>query len=137
VTIAPFCTVLTGQLARGISSNGQLGDDVVARYAEPFASLATRFRFLAFLRALDPAAVERAVASYGAMPVRVVWGEQDVFQPVAEGRELVGALPAASLRVVAGGHFLPEERPEVLADEILLATLGLSPDAHPATAAPD
>jgi pimeloyl-ACP methyl ester carboxylesterase len=121
MAVGPFRTVLAEQLARGVSASHRLPNDVVARYCEPFGSLSARLRFLAFLRALDPVAAEKALASYGGMPVRIVWGEHDVFQPVAEAHALARALPSAHLRVVPGGHFLPEERPEVLAREILAA----------------
>lgn len=124
--LGPFRTVLDSQLARGLWPRRRLGADVLDRYYEPLRSLAARLRFLALLRALDPPAVERALPSYGSMPVRVVWGEQDVFQPVVEARALAAALPAAALRVVSGGHFLPEDKPAVLVEEIVHALTNLA-----------
>jgi pimeloyl-ACP methyl ester carboxylesterase len=133
MTLGPFRTVLDRQLARGLWPRRRLGGDVLDRYYEPLRSIPARLRFLALLRALDPTAVEHALPSYESMPVRVLWGEQDVVQPVAEGHALAAALPAAVLRVVSGGHFLPEDRPAILAEEIVQAITdhaATSPDAN-------
>jgi pimeloyl-ACP methyl ester carboxylesterase len=50
-----------------------------------------------------------------AMPIAIVWGERDPLLPVASGHALAARLPHATLDVVAGGHYLPEESPEQVA----------------------
>lgn len=57
------------------------------------------------------------------VPVRLVWGEQDKFFPVAWAAEMVADFPDASLTVIPeAGLFAHEERPAEVA-EALLPTL--------------
>jgi len=120
VTLGPFATILGSQVRAGFSAGYVLPAAVLHHYQAPLTTLRARRRFLAFVRTFDPLAVERALASYPEVPIRIVWGEQDRFQPVAEAEEVHHRLRGSTLRVVAGGHFLPEERPDVIADEIRL-----------------
>ena len=44
-------------------------------------------------------------------PVRLIWGDQDPFFPVARAREMVATFPRAELEVIRGGGlFVHEER---------------------------
>ncbi len=52
-------------------------------------------------------------------PALVLWGEQDRFLPVDLGRRLARELHAPFEAVPGCGHFLPEERPDVLVERIL------------------
>ena len=121
VTIAPFAALLARQLRKGFAEPARLTDDVLWRYYEPLASWPARWRFLQFVRALDPQATEAAVSFYPDVPVRITWGERDVYQPLAEGLALRDALPRATWRVVVAGHFVPEEQPAVVAEEVRAA----------------
>ena len=54
-----------------------------------------------------------------ALPTRVLWGEQDRWQPVELGEWLARTIPGAELAVIpAAGPFLPEEAPGRVAAEI-------------------
>ncbi|MCU0271075.1 MAG: alpha/beta hydrolase [Acidimicrobiales bacterium] len=54
------------------------------------------------------------------VPVQLVWGERDVFFPVARAEEMVDTFPDARLEVIAGaGLFSHEERPDQVAAAIL------------------
>jgi pimeloyl-ACP methyl ester carboxylesterase len=65
------------------------------------------------------APVERALATAG-VPALVGWGDRDPFFPVAIGRRTAALLPDARFRLYEGaGHFLPDERPEELAADVL------------------
>jgi len=68
--------------------------------------------------------VERALAS-ATVPALVGWGDRDPFFPVAIGRRTAELLPDARFSLYEGaGHFLPEERTdEVAADVLALAAL--------------
>jgi haloalkane dehalogenase len=60
-----------------------------------------------------------------AVPVQLVWGEQDKFFPVDWAREMVGTFPDAQLEVVAGaGLFAHEERPAETAQALLPVLTG-------------
>ena len=54
------------------------------------------------------------------VPAIVGWGDRDPFFPVAIGRRTAELLPDARFRLFEGaGHFLPDERPDELAADIL------------------
>lgn|SRR5690606_28763197 len=54
------------------------------------------------------------------MPTRIVWGEQDRWQPVRYAERLASDIPDAHLVVIAGGgHFLMEDHPDRVTQEIL------------------
>ena len=70
--------------------------------------------------------VERALGAT-TVPALVGWGDRDPFFPVAIGRRTAELVPDARFRLYQGaGHFLPEERPDELAADVLaLAALVL------------
>jgi pimeloyl-ACP methyl ester carboxylesterase len=58
-------------------------------------------------------------------PVGLVWGEQDVFFPLARAREMVSSFPDARLDVIASaGLFSHEERPAEVAAALLPLLVG-------------
>ncbi|CAN5687761.1 hypothetical protein BH11ACT8_BH11ACT8_04010 [soil metagenome] len=59
------------------------------------------------------------------VPVQLVWGEEDMFFPVARAREMVATFPDARLHVVPGaGLFSHEERPAEVARALLPVLTG-------------
>jgi pimeloyl-ACP methyl ester carboxylesterase len=53
-------------------------------------------------------------------PTLVLWGEQDEWLVPSTGDRLASAIPGARLEMIAdAGHFLPEDRPEEVADALL------------------
>lgn len=79
------------------------------------------------LRSFETAAV-RALAGLHRrieVPVQLVWGEDDIFFPVAWAHEMVPTFPDARLTVVAGaGLFAHEERPAEVAAALLPVLVG-------------
>lgn len=73
------------------------------------------------------------------VPVRLVWGEDDPFFPIAWTREMVSTFPDATLHVVKNAKlFVHEERPEEVAEAILPTLLtSSSADAASADSRPD
>ncbi|HSN92559.1 MAG TPA: alpha/beta hydrolase [Anaeromyxobacteraceae bacterium] len=94
-----------------------------ARYAESLRSprgvASTRRVLLDSLRHLRARyAGAEAALSRLAVPLRVLWGDRDPFFPVAVG-ERTARTGRGTLRVLPGcGHFVPEERPREVADEV-------------------
>jgi pimeloyl-ACP methyl ester carboxylesterase len=83
---------------------------------------AIRSIFATSLRALSDryGPIAESLPSIG-VPTVVLWGDRDPFFPVEQGRRLADAIPGARLVVYEGaGHFLPEERAEAFAAEILV-----------------
>jgi haloalkane dehalogenase len=59
------------------------------------------------------------------VPVRLVWGDQDPFFPLAWAEEMVGTFPDADLEVVRGAAlFSHEERPAEVAAALLPVLTG-------------
>jgi 2-hydroxymuconate-semialdehyde hydrolase len=118
--LGPHAALFTQQVRRGLSDPARLADCTLSRWYEPFAAPGARLRFLAFVRAFDPAAVEAALArcALDAPPTLVVWGDGDRFQPLAAGERLHRTLRGSTLQVLPAGHFLPEEAHDPLAAAI-------------------
>jgi len=75
--------------------------------------------------------IKRHVMTLGALhrkidaPVKLVWGEEDKFFPVAWSQEMLATFPNATLDVIPGaGLFSHEERPEAVAQALLPALVG-------------
>lgn len=69
-------------------------------------------------------------------PTFVAWGDRDPFFPLAQGRRIAEAARAPLVVLPGAGHFLPNERPERVADQIttLLQTPLLTGDVVPVPA---
>ncbi|MGN8117409.1 alpha/beta fold hydrolase [Labrys sp. 22185] len=96
--------------------------ELIAMYETPFAGVEGRRAYLRAARALrtDELATRMAEVEALKLPALVLWGEQDVFQPISYGERLAAALENGRLlRIMNAGHFSPEDQPEVLAERIL------------------
>jgi pimeloyl-ACP methyl ester carboxylesterase len=102
-------------LLRGAYLHKELVTWEVARtYARFGWSPGARQALIGYSRAYDAdrAALRRRLGHVMA-PTLVIWTEHDPYFPLAIGRELVEALPSATLGVVAdAGHLPQEEQPE-------------------------
>lgn len=119
---------LASQLAKGLRAT-ELSEKSKRCYAEPLLTPDGVRGLLALIRAFDPAAVEAAFATVAAEPppALVLWADGDAFLSPAIGRRIAGELPGASyVEIVDSGHFLPEDRPERVAEEVagFLAEVG-------------
>jgi pimeloyl-ACP methyl ester carboxylesterase len=121
---------LGAQLARGLRATS-LSSRSVDWYAAPLLSADGARGLLALIRATDPPAVESAfgIVCADPPPSLVVWADGDAWFSTAYGRRVAGDLTGASyVEVADAGHFLPEDRPERVAEEIagFLAEVGQS-----------
>lgn len=85
----------------------------------PFAGPEGRRAYLRAARALRTEDLAEQMGAVEALtiPVWLVWGSEDPFQPVDYGRRLASALRHGSLTVIDGGrHFLPEDHPGELTE---------------------
>jgi pimeloyl-ACP methyl ester carboxylesterase len=54
-----------------------------------------------------------------ALPMLLVWGEDDEFQPASYARRFVGEMPNARLITLPGARHIPmEDEPERVAEEL-------------------
>jgi pimeloyl-ACP methyl ester carboxylesterase len=105
----------------GMVHTDRVTPDLIAAYEEPFAGVDGRLAYLRAARALRTEELADRMAEVEALrtPTLVIWGAQDVFQPIAYGERLAAALQQGRLVQVAGaGHFAPEDEPEKLAELI-------------------
>jgi 2-hydroxymuconate-semialdehyde hydrolase len=82
---------------------------------------AGRLAYLRAARALRTEELASRMVEVEALqiPTLIVWGAEDVFQPVAFGERLATALANRRFeRVAEAGHFLPEDQPERLVELI-------------------
>ena len=111
---------LASQLSRGLRAS-ELSPRSAAHYATPLLSGDGTRGLLALIRAADPAAVEAAFDLVRAdpPPTLVLWADGDAWFSPAVGRRIAGDIPGASyVEVADAGHFLPEDRPERVAEEL-------------------
>ncbi len=83
------------------------------------------------LRSFDPQHVHDLAAVHQriTVPVQLVWGEHDVFFPLAWAEEMVATFPDAHLAVIEGaGLFAHEERPAEVAHALLPVLTGTDAD---------
>ena len=56
----------------------------------------------------------------GNLPVQIIWGESDEWQPVAYAHKLAADIPGAPLHVLPeAGHFPMEDKPDAVAELIV------------------
>jgi 2-hydroxymuconate-semialdehyde hydrolase len=108
-------------LQKGIVNSDRITHELVDMYASPFAGVAGRLAYLRAARALNSADLTSRAQEIEklAIPVLIVWGAEDTFQPLHYGRQLAEALEHSQLHVVEqAGHFLPEDSPTILGNVI-------------------
>ncbi len=89
-------------------------------YLRPFGTAEGRSVLVAHLRALlseENASLASRLSEITARTA-IVWGERDRVIPVAAAHRLHRAIPGATLTVIDGRHFAPEEDPRPVADAI-------------------
>jgi pimeloyl-ACP methyl ester carboxylesterase len=111
---------LRSQLARGLRAT-ELTPKVLGHYLAPLLTADGTRGMLSLARAFDPGATEAALSLVAEQPppALVLWAADDAWFSTAVGRRVAGDLPGASyVEVSDAGHFLPEDRPERVAEEI-------------------
>lgn len=108
-------------LETGLVHKERVTDEMVEGYVAPFLGQAGRQAYLRCARALDTRDTTSIADQVEQLdvPTLILWGEQDPYQKIEYGRRLAKAMRRASLQVCTdGGHFLPEDRPDWVAQQI-------------------
>ncbi|MEU2899692.1 alpha/beta fold hydrolase [Streptomyces sp. NPDC001273] len=117
-----FDDLLTRQLAMTVADASLMTGDVLRAYLAPHRSALGRASFFEHqVRHYDAKYTEEIGDALGrlTMPVRLLWGEEDQWQPLRYARRLGDAIPDADLVTVPdAGHFLMEDAPERVVEEI-------------------
>ena len=101
--------------------SGGIGEEAVDEYWKAFAEPAGRRSQLDLYRSGDFEklhAYDGRLAALG-VPVKIIWGEDDPFAPVAGAHRLQAEIPGSELVMIDGaGHFVVEDAPERYAAEL-------------------
>ncbi|WP_344976916.1 alpha/beta fold hydrolase [Salinactinospora qingdaonensis] len=119
-----FEAMLTEQLEMTVVDRRRMSQAVREAYLDVHRSPLGRISFFEHqVRHYDSIHTQRLTALLGrlTMPVRLLWGAEDAWQSVSYAHRLAAAIPGSTEpAVVAGaGHFLPEEAPDVVVEQVL------------------
>ncbi|MGW4069259.1 alpha/beta fold hydrolase [Nocardia grenadensis] len=117
-----FNALLTRQLAMTVTDDTLMSEDVLQEYLAPHQSTLGRVSFFEHqVRHYDSKYTEEISDELTQLtvPVRILWGEEDQWQPLHYAKRLGNAIPRADLIIVPGaGHFLMEDASERVVHEI-------------------
>ncbi|GGW95650.1 oxidoreductase [Streptomyces malachitofuscus] len=117
-----FDALLTRQLTMTVTDTSLMTGQVLRAYLAPHQSALGRVSFFEHqVRHYDAKYTEEISDRLGqlTMPVRILWGEKDQWQPLDYAERLRSAIPHADLVTVPeAGHFLMEDAPGRVVDEI-------------------
>ncbi|AEW99716.1 alpha/beta fold hydrolase [Streptantibioticus cattleyicolor] len=117
-----FNTLLTRQLTMTVSDTTLMTGELLHDYLRPHQSPLGRLSFFEHqVRHYDSTYTEEIADELPSlrMPVRILWGERDQWQPVTYAERLRDDIPRADLVVVPdAGHFVMEDAPERVTREI-------------------
>jgi pimeloyl-ACP methyl ester carboxylesterase len=118
---AILTTYIRGAIAHPLS------DDELAPYLQPWLGAQGQAAFYRQLVQFDQRFTDEIERRYGEVrcPTQILWGEEDRWLPLEQGRRLSTLIPSARFRPVSGsGHLMQEDAPEAVLAAIfsLLAT---------------
>jgi pimeloyl-ACP methyl ester carboxylesterase len=108
-----FAAMIAGHLRTAVA--GPLAEEAERAYLDRYAGTDGRRRYLDQVAGFDEDDTRAVVARLGeiAVPVDVVWGEEDTWLPLPMAKTLRDAIPGARGHTIPGaGHFLTEDAPE-------------------------
>lgn len=118
-----FEAMLIRQLRMTVGDPESMTAEVIANYLAPHHGFLGRSSFFTHqVSHYDSRHTERITDRLPSLslPVKVVWGAEDAWQPVHYAERLCRDIPGAELSVIPNaGHFLPEDAPDELTREIL------------------
>jgi pimeloyl-ACP methyl ester carboxylesterase len=86
-------------------------------YVEPWLGEAGQAAFYRQIAQMDQRYTDEVELRYAEVrcPTQILWGEDDGWLPIAQGRRLQALIPGAELRPVANaGHLVQEDAPEAI-----------------------
>ncbi|MFB6286741.1 MAG: alpha/beta fold hydrolase [Candidatus Bipolaricaulia bacterium] len=130
-----FRAMMTRQLRMTVFDKGRMSGATLEAYLAPFRTELGKMAFFAHqVQHYDSRyteAIEDDLARL-TVPVRIVWGENDEWQPLAYGERLRADIPEATLVTIPeAGHFVMEDAPERVRSEIVTFLAELDHRASP------
>jgi pimeloyl-ACP methyl ester carboxylesterase len=118
-----FEKTLTRQLSMTVARPDRMTGDVLEAFLAPHRSAVGRASFVEHqIRHFDSTYTEEIAGRLGEItqPVRILWGQEDQWQPTSYAERLAKDIPHAELTTVPGaGHFIMEDDPDRVAHEVL------------------
>jgi len=118
-----FEDMLTRQLTMTVADGSRMTGDDLRAFLAPHRTALGRVSFFEHqVRHYDSRYTEELTGRLGeiAVPVRILWGQQDRWQPTSYAQRLAADIPHAELVVVPdAGHFLMEDDPARVTREVL------------------
>lgn len=99
-----------------------LSDEALKVHKDPWLGESDQAAFYRQIAQMDQRYIEEAEQRYAPadFPVRILWGEDDAWIPLAQGRELAGMLTNGELTIVPrAGHLVQEDAPEAIVAAML------------------
>ena len=121
--LADFREMMARQLRMTVFHKERMRGETLEAYLAPVLSDLGKVAFFAHqVRHYDSRYTEEIEADLRqlALPVRVLWGERDEWQPLAYGERLRDEIADASLVTIPdAGHFVMEDAPQRVREEIV------------------
>lgn len=118
-----FDDLLTRQLTMTVADAANMAGDNLRAFLAPHRSAVGRVSFFEHqVRHYNSTYTQELTDRLGEMtlPVRILWGQEDRWQPTSYAERLAADIPHAELVVVQGaGHFLMEDDPARVTQEVL------------------
>jgi pimeloyl-ACP methyl ester carboxylesterase len=118
-----FRKMIVGQLRMTVHNKERMSGEVLGAYLEPLSGELGKISFFAHqVSHYDSRYTQETAADLKklAMPVKILWGEEDQWQLVYYAKRLAKDIPEAELTVVPeAGHFLMEDAPDRVTAELM------------------
>lgn len=118
-----FEAMMTKQLRMTVANPDRMSGEALEAYLAPHRSAQGRASFFEHqVRHYDSTPTQQVVPKLVelTMPVRLLWGAQDSWQPLGYAERLVADIPGADLVTIEeAGHFLMEDQPTRVCSEVL------------------
>ncbi|MFD2206356.1 alpha/beta fold hydrolase [Kiloniella antarctica] len=100
----------------------ELDGEALEIYMKPWQGKIGKPAFYRQIAQMDEKYTDEISGRYGAMdcPVKLLWGEEDNWLPLAQGKKLAERLTGGKITLVPGsGHLMQEDRPEAIVAAVL------------------
>lgn len=115
-----FQDIITARLRT--ATHQEMPANVLGEYLRPWQTTAGQHRWIDQVTSVTHADTDDAVRRLDRVtaPTLVLWGDRDDWLAPPVGRRLAASIPTARWKTIDGaGHFIAEDRPEEVADELL------------------
>ena len=121
MSLNEFISMMRGFMPGGVYTKSVMTDELIELYLAPWSSEDGKRAFFRNLRRLNKEYTQAIAGELEHLPheTLVLWGDKDPFQKPEYAEKLAEAIPHAELGWIEDtGHWLIEEKPEVIGDRI-------------------